>query len=1074
QIANDGTTDQLTAGGAVTLTAADGDTPGFETDVVVDGRVTSTGGSITARATRDVLIAVGSPVGTDARLDAGTFVTLTGDFDQDDIGGVHVATRGLIQAGTNATLTGSDLASTAAVIDGVRIDADGIANQIAAGNDITITARNTADLAFATDVVLDGRIRSTGGDVTIDATREILFSSRVLADTGNVRFVAATELTADASVAATVGDIDFDSTIDGAFDLDLDAGDFVTLDGAIGSTTRLTRIDVSGDGGIDVLGASVATDGDQTWTSTGGNIRISRLDAGVDDLTITADGNITDGNGDADAANGLNLVARSATLTAGGTIGSPAAGAPAVNAQLESRIDRLEITAASGGVRDFTGDLALFGNSAVTGTVRLLALGGNLTNENNAQVDFGTAILQAAGDLFLGNRAGDAVTIDRLQIDGGTDVSLQLNAGTELADITLSNGTFFLQTTAGNVVQAAGGSIDVGAAGAIGVVAAGAAHLTDIDRAATVSVQAGAALAPTTPLELPTVNGFGANLVLPGANATHAVIVIHDGALTINTVANPDGAASVTSVAGINGNGRVYLKSGGPSVAAAGNPAHDLTIAQNVFGRENVTVIAADDLTLVPGRAIVRFGGAVGRVQNADTTFAKNDGFVGQTTGLIPQFGGAQNIEFTPGAAGELGFTAIATFADDLQVTLGNLNGGVTQLIGRNWSAAQLAAVVNAQNGDPDPSLLGTSLRVFNDPFINLFEANGTLDQSIDANNLNFQDQEILNVRTGSQGVSLPSPAREREEQILVERVEEEAVPPPAPIDAPLPFDRLRSIPIEDQPFISVLFNASGDRDMARDLQREFIGSQWSIDLVRETIINEDFDPGVYWLRAVVPGQEPGPEVRVEKLSIDDSRFVPSIEAFVAAAEASREPQSIESLRSEAEANADRAAEKASPESLWLERWIAANPDLVAAAESLPHAISANASDMISSDGMKLLPTSESTGSTPIEPSHEGSIDSRSSASGTSDDRPTIGSTPQPLRDAELEVESSEATDSGALTAIGVATGAVGGLLLLTRRERSEGIVAGITETEASTAADADANPFSKAARRRRRLFSKS
>ncbi|HRE99936.1 MAG TPA: hypothetical protein PLI18_05430, partial [Pirellulaceae bacterium] len=137
-IANDGTTDQVRGAGAVNITASSTGNAAFESDAVIDGRVTSTTGSITLNATRDVLI--GTAAVADARVSAGNDVTATGDTNNDGSGGVLVAQQGSIVATDAITLAGADVAATAGVIDGVQIANDGTNDQLTAGGAISLTA----------------------------------------------------------------------------------------------------------------------------------------------------------------------------------------------------------------------------------------------------------------------------------------------------------------------------------------------------------------------------------------------------------------------------------------------------------------------------------------------------------------------------------------------------------------------------------------------------------------------------------------------------------------------------------------------------------------------------------------------------------------------------------------------------------------------------------------------------------------------------------------------------------------------------------------------------------------------
>ena len=105
-----------------------------------------------------------------------------------------------------------------------------------AGSDTTFTFTGPASLAANVDTT-----NATGG------TQDITFNN-------------AATLTANAQVLAGNGDITFSSTIDGAFDLTLNAAGAITLTGNVGGTTPLDDLTLTSDADP-TIGGSVAGTG---------------------------------------------------------------------------------------------------------------------------------------------------------------------------------------------------------------------------------------------------------------------------------------------------------------------------------------------------------------------------------------------------------------------------------------------------------------------------------------------------------------------------------------------------------------------------------------------------------------------------------------------------------------------------------------------------------------------------------------------------------------------------------------------------------------------------------------------
>ncbi len=214
-------------------------------------------------ATRDVIInAVVTTTG------AGADVLVTADSNTNGVGGVRVTTAGQIVSADEIVLKGSDLFVTMGVSDAIWIEADGANDQLlAAGN---ITLQNQATIPTTADVLIDGRIRSTGGDITIQARDEILARSAIIAETGSVTFGRSVVLTGALQVTAG-GNVHFTRTVndDGnagtSSALSVTAAGTTIFTGAVGNLAALSSLVTNGGGITEICGGSVTTTGVQVY-----------------------------------------------------------------------------------------------------------------------------------------------------------------------------------------------------------------------------------------------------------------------------------------------------------------------------------------------------------------------------------------------------------------------------------------------------------------------------------------------------------------------------------------------------------------------------------------------------------------------------------------------------------------------------------------------------------------------------------------------------------------------------------------------------------------------------------------
>lgn len=193
-------------------------------------------------------------------------INLTADSDLNGTGGVQVLAGGQLNSGKDVSILGSDLVATGTgVADSVRVDADGANDQILAVGNITISHNVTAAPAGAV-IVLDGKVHSTSGNISLTAKSSIQAQSALTADTGTIDVHSALVLTGDELLTAG-SNVTFDTTVDGSTAggqaLTVNAAGITTFTGTVG-TTSLKSLTTDA-AGTTRLNANVTTSTTQTY-----------------------------------------------------------------------------------------------------------------------------------------------------------------------------------------------------------------------------------------------------------------------------------------------------------------------------------------------------------------------------------------------------------------------------------------------------------------------------------------------------------------------------------------------------------------------------------------------------------------------------------------------------------------------------------------------------------------------------------------------------------------------------------------------------------------------------------------
>ncbi len=318
---------------------------------------------------------------------------------------------------------------------------------------------------------IDLKAVATSGAIAITGTNIDLNGATYNSDDGNITFTGPVDLTVNVSVDSdkddddTDGSITFTSTINGAKTLTLDASTgAVNLQGAVGGTTKLTSLTVSG-GQIDLK--AVATTG--AIAITGTNIDLNGATYNSDDGDITFTGpvdlhtNVTvDSDKDGDTTDG--------DITFTSTING------AYSLTLDAHTGAVELQGAVGGTASLT-NLTITSANVTLGAVTLsgtltLTSSGTITLKGNITVD--DTALSFSRPVVLGAN----VTIDTDGDNDGTDGSITFTStinGAYSLTLDADTGAVDLQGAVGGTTKLAsltvdGGQIDLKAVATTGAI----------------------------------------------------------------------------------------------------------------------------------------------------------------------------------------------------------------------------------------------------------------------------------------------------------------------------------------------------------------------------------------------------------------------------------------------------------------------------------------------------------------------------------------------------------------------------------------------------------------------------
>lgn len=430
-IAADGGNTQVDADGSLTIQSRT--TTNIDADIIIQGNINSDSGPLAITANRDVV------VGANVVTGAGDVIVTAGD-NAGPTGGVHVTTVGQIHSGGGVTLTGSDLTTSMGLVDSVRIDADGANDQVLAVGNTTIESGLNAPPTA--DVVIAGQLHSTTGNIGITANQNVLLSTLVTADTGNVTLFSDVILDGDSAITAG-GDATFDQTINddgngttGSI-LVVSAAGTTTFSGAIGNTAAIESLTSNNGGTTEVNGNITVVN----------NIQFDDAVVLTSSISITSNADDITFNSTVDAANAANeqltLTASMGDILFAGDVGTTELGGLTIS-DVQSVTSNGDIR--SGFITQTSGAGTTAFNGAVsTSTSAGIDLTGNeFTFGDLAGVDdvtttgAGTVTISNSGQLTINSNANFVLTGEFNQLGGG-NVAIGADLSTTDDDVTFTN-----------------------------------------------------------------------------------------------------------------------------------------------------------------------------------------------------------------------------------------------------------------------------------------------------------------------------------------------------------------------------------------------------------------------------------------------------------------------------------------------------------------------------------------------------------------------------------------------------------------------------------------------------------
>ena len=319
----------------------------------------------------------------------------------------------------------------------------------------------------------------TTGNIDVEGTNIDLNAATYESDDGNIKFTGPVDLTVNTTVDsdkdndATDGDITFTSTVNGGFALTLDAsGGDVDLQGAVGGTTELTNLSITG---ADIALDAVTLTGTLTLTPSGtitlkGNITVDDSNVSFSRAVVLGGDVTIDTDGDDDGTDGT--ITFSSTVNGGHALALDADGAAVTLSGAVGGTTKLASLTIDGGQIDIdtvktTGDIDIEGTNIDLNAATYESNDGNIKFTGAVDLTADTTVDSdkdndsTDGDITFTSTVNGAKSLT-LDADGG-DVDLQGAVGgtTELTNLTITGADIDLSavTLTGTLTLTPSGTI---------------------------------------------------------------------------------------------------------------------------------------------------------------------------------------------------------------------------------------------------------------------------------------------------------------------------------------------------------------------------------------------------------------------------------------------------------------------------------------------------------------------------------------------------------------------------------------------------------------------------------------
>ena len=714
----------LTGTTAVTFeSTVDSDALATPRSLTVDSPATAFEGEVGAAFPLDTLTVDGTATGTG-----------TTDINTDIVSGATLDFKNAVSLTSDTTLTG-----TTAVTFESTVDSDALATPRSLTVDSPATAfEGEVGTTFLLDALtVDGTATGTG---TTDINTDIVSGA-------TLDFKNAVSLTSDSTLTGTAGNITFEKTVDGAFNLTTSAttaGKATTFEGAVGNTTALASLTVTGAADLNIVTAPgvVKTTGDQDFkgavtltddamlTSSAGNMTFEKTVDGAFNLATSAAtaGKVTTFEG----AVGNTTALASLTLTGAGD---------------------LNIVTAPGVVKT-TGDQDYKGAVTLTDDATLTSTVGNITFEKTVDGAFNLTIDttggQAAGIFgtvaFDGNLGG-GTPLGSLTVAAGGPLAIEHDISTQSISPAIDGN--ILLTVADGAVNAAGDDLTIGDLSPATILSHGGT--IEFRAGDNILIAAGATIsttnaANTLPAESVTIRGdydnndtttAGTTINLDGVINSPTITVFGGDANDTINLQQTQAATSTTINPGLGAN-KINISSTAPAADAVGLTGR----LSSIQGAVTVNGGVADTLNL--GDA-----GEPGQVMGTLTATQING--LGMGPGIT--YSGLNTINLTLGQAAGEGFNVQGTpAATTVNVFAGQ--AGDTISVGRDGATTdEVRGPVNVHGGaGPDQiSVGGTDESLDNVPGLVTIDGAGgkdtlTIDDRLaaDGHHYDFTNQSLV------------------------------------------------------------------------------------------------------------------------------------------------------------------------------------------------------------------------------------------------------------------------------------------------------------------------------------------